>query len=129
MIYFLSLFTLNNFMTLLCRWENVESGQFRIADSVAVAQLWATVRGNRGMNYEKLSRAMRWEMEENPRARNIMLLLPLVAGTTTSARYSKLFLTSDWSTNLVQKPPVGNQELARQLTALVRRVQPGLDQT
>ena len=113
----------------MCRWENVDEGQFRIVDSVAVAQLWATVKRNRGMNYEKLSRAMRWEMEENPRARNIMLLLPLVAGTTTSARYSKLFPTSDWSTNLVQKPPVGNQEQARQLTALVRRVQPGLDQT
>ena len=115
----------------MCRWENVEAGQFRIVDSVAVAQLWATVKRNRGMNYEKLSRAMRWEMEENPRARNIMLLLPLVAGTTTSARYLKLCPTSTWSTNLVQRPQTGNQEQARQLTTLVRRIRilPGLDQT
>jgi len=42
------------------RWENVEEGEFRIVDSVVVAQLWATVRGNKRMNYEKLSRAMRY---------------------------------------------------------------------
>eukprot|EP00091_Calanus_sinicus_P012339 TRINITY_DN27883_c0_g1_i1.p2 TRINITY_DN27883_c0_g1~~TRINITY_DN27883_c0_g1_i1.p2 ORF type:complete len:123 (+),score=36.55 TRINITY_DN27883_c0_g1_i1:210-578(+) len=42
------------------RWENVEEGEFRIVDSVMVSQLWARVRGNRKMNFEKLSRAMRY---------------------------------------------------------------------
>jgi len=42
------------------RWENVEEGEFRIVDSVMVSQLWATVRGNKRMNFEKLSRAMRY---------------------------------------------------------------------
>ena len=32
---------------------------FRIVDSIALANLWATVKGNKSMNYEKLSRAMR----------------------------------------------------------------------
>jgi len=42
------------------RWENVEEGEFRIVDSVMVAHLWATVKENKRMNYEKLSRAMRY---------------------------------------------------------------------
>ena len=41
------------------RWENVKEGMFRIVDSIALANLWATVKGNKSMNYEKLSRAMR----------------------------------------------------------------------
>ena len=43
------------------RWEDIERGEFRIVDSVLVAKLWATVKKNKKMNYEKLSRAMRWE--------------------------------------------------------------------
>merc|ERR1712142_383142 len=42
------------------RWENVDEGEFRIVDSVMVSQLWAAVRGNKRMNFEKLSRAMRY---------------------------------------------------------------------
>lgn len=41
------------------RWEVEDEGEFRIVDSSKVAGLWATVKGNRKMNYEKLSRAMR----------------------------------------------------------------------
>jgi hypothetical protein len=41
------------------RWEVEEEGEFRIVDSSMVARLWATVKGNKKMNYEKLSRAMR----------------------------------------------------------------------
>ena len=43
----------------LLRWEVEEEGEFRIVDSSMVARLWATVKGNKKMNYEKLSRAMR----------------------------------------------------------------------
>merc|ERR1719270_2406127 len=42
------------------RWEVEEEGEFRIVDSSMVARLWATVKGNKKMNYEKLSRAMRY---------------------------------------------------------------------
>ena len=45
---------------LLHRWENVEDGEFRIVDSNMVSSLWATVKGNKKMNYEKFSRAMRF---------------------------------------------------------------------
>ena len=46
-------------------WEDVEAGQFRIVDSGVVAQLWAAVKGNKRMNYEKLSRAMRYYYKYN----------------------------------------------------------------
>jgi len=42
------------------RWELEDEGEFRIVDSSMVAMLWATVKGNEKMNYEKLSRAMRY---------------------------------------------------------------------
>ena len=45
---------------MLCRWENIERGEFRIVNSSMVAKLWATVKGNKTMNYEKFSRAMRY---------------------------------------------------------------------
>ena len=45
---------------MLCRWENIERGEFRIVNSGMVAKLWATVKGNKTMNYEKFSRAMRY---------------------------------------------------------------------
>ena len=40
----------------------MKEGTFRIVDSIALANLWATVKGNKSMNYEKLSRAMRLEV-------------------------------------------------------------------
>ena len=59
--YFYINFTVTLFLhcVALCRWENVEEGMFRIVDSIALANLWAIVKGNKSMNYEKLSRAMR----------------------------------------------------------------------
>ena len=53
----MNLFVTN--MLLISRWEVEEEGEFRIVDSSMVARLWATVKGNKKMNYEKLSRAMR----------------------------------------------------------------------
>ena len=41
-------------------WEDEPRGRFRITDSGAYARLWGTVKGNPAMNYEKLSRAMRY---------------------------------------------------------------------
>merc|ERR1712062_770848 len=46
-------------------WEDVDKGEFRIVDSVLVAKLWATVKKNKKMNYEKLSRAMRYYYKQN----------------------------------------------------------------
>merc|ERR1712203_707106 len=46
-------------------WEDIEKGEFRIVDSVLVAKLWATVKKNKKMNYEKLSRAMRYYYKQN----------------------------------------------------------------
>merc|ERR1712110_972546 len=46
-------------------WEDIERGEFRIVDSVLVAKLWATVKKNKKMNYEKLSRAMRYYYKQN----------------------------------------------------------------
>merc|ERR1711915_685907 len=46
-------------------WENIDKGEFRIVDSVLVAKLWATVKRNKKMNYEKLSRAMRYYYKQN----------------------------------------------------------------
>merc|ERR1711953_742394 len=46
-------------------WEDIERGEFRIVDSVLVAKLWATVKKNKNMNYEKLSRAMRYYYKQN----------------------------------------------------------------
>merc|ERR1712088_700018 len=41
-------------------WEDESAGKFRVVDSHAFAQLWAKVKKNPRMNYEKLSRAMRY---------------------------------------------------------------------
>lgn len=41
------------------KWEDVNSGVFRIIDSRRVAQLWGQQKQNQNMNYEKLSRALR----------------------------------------------------------------------
>merc|ERR1711953_813729 len=46
-------------------WEDVDKGEFRIVDSVLVAKFWATVKKNKKMNYEKLSRAMRYYYKQN----------------------------------------------------------------
>merc|ERR1711953_827371 len=41
-------------------WEDEPEGKFRVINSTAFAQLWAKEKKNPAMNYEKLSRAMRY---------------------------------------------------------------------
>jgi len=41
-------------------WEDEPEGKFRVINSTAFAQLWAVEKKNPAMNYEKLSRAMRY---------------------------------------------------------------------
>jgi len=41
-------------------WQDEIKGKFQITDSNAYADLWGKVKGNPNMNYEKLSRAMRY---------------------------------------------------------------------
>merc|ERR1712198_694589 len=41
-------------------WEDEPAGKFGVINSNAFAQLWAKVKKNPAMNYEKLSRAMRY---------------------------------------------------------------------
>merc|ERR1712117_7279 len=41
-------------------WEDEPEGKFRVINSTAFAQLWAKEKKNPVMNYEKLSRAMRY---------------------------------------------------------------------
>ncbi|XP_075234852.1 uncharacterized protein LOC142332341 isoform X2 [Lycorma delicatula] len=45
--------------SLIC-WDNYEEGTFRFVHSDKVAKLWGAKRENPDMNYEKLSRAMRY---------------------------------------------------------------------
>lgn len=45
--------------SLIC-WDNYEEGTFRFVRSDKVAKLWGEKRDNPEMNYEKLSRAMRY---------------------------------------------------------------------
>merc|ERR1712240_385948 len=42
------------------KWEDEPAGKFRVINSTAFAQLWAVEKKNPAMNYEKLSRAMRY---------------------------------------------------------------------
>ncbi|KAG9334480.1 hypothetical protein JZ751_007563 [Albula glossodonta] len=44
----------------LMRWEDRREGVFKFLKSEAVAQLWGQKKRNSSMNYEKLSRAMRY---------------------------------------------------------------------
>ncbi len=46
----------------LIKWENRSQGIFRIVNSTAVANLWGQKKNNPNMNYEKLSRAIRWDL-------------------------------------------------------------------
>merc|ERR1711885_47181 len=41
-------------------WEDEPEGKFRVINSTAFARLWAVEKKNPAMNYEKLSRAMRY---------------------------------------------------------------------
>lgn len=41
-------------------WEDEPRGKFRVMNSTAFAELWGKVKKNPGMNYEKLSRAIRY---------------------------------------------------------------------
>uniref|UniRef100_UPI00398E97AD ETS-related transcription factor Elf-5-like isoform X2 n=1 Tax=Pristiophorus japonicus TaxID=55135 RepID=UPI00398E97AD len=43
----------------ILRWEDRREGVFRVIESHAFAQLWGKEKKNKGMNYEKLSRALR----------------------------------------------------------------------
>ncbi|XP_067876015.1 uncharacterized protein [Heterodontus francisci] len=43
----------------IVRWEDRREGIFRVIKSNAFAQLWGNEKNNKGMNYEKLSRALR----------------------------------------------------------------------
>lgn len=45
--------------SLIC-WDNYEEGMFRFVHSDKVAKLWGSKKDNPEMNYEKLSRAMRY---------------------------------------------------------------------
>ncbi|KAK7067239.1 hypothetical protein SK128_002947 [Halocaridina rubra] len=44
----------------LVKWENPEEGVFRFVQAEKVAQRWGDRKQNKDMNYEKLSRAMRY---------------------------------------------------------------------
>ncbi|XP_045132635.1 uncharacterized protein LOC123516926 [Portunus trituberculatus] len=44
----------------MVKWENPEEGLFRFIDGEKVAKRWGERKGNKEMNYEKLSRAMRY---------------------------------------------------------------------
>lgn len=44
----------------LIRWENRDEGTFKLMQSKTIAFMWGMKKGNRGMTYEKLSRAMRY---------------------------------------------------------------------
>jgi len=41
-------------------WENQHDGIFHIHDPQALAELWGKHRNHEGMNYDKMSRAMRY---------------------------------------------------------------------
>ncbi|XP_078094515.1 uncharacterized protein LOC144509483 [Mustelus asterias] len=43
----------------ILRWEDRRAGIFRVVKSNVFAQLWGNKKNNKGMNYEKLSRALR----------------------------------------------------------------------
>lgn len=46
----------------LIKWEDREEGVFKFVKSDQVAKLWGKKKNNSAMTYEKLSRAMRWEL-------------------------------------------------------------------
>ncbi|KAK7874442.1 hypothetical protein R5R35_001536 [Gryllus longicercus] len=50
--------------SIIC-WENYEKGTFRFVQNHEVAKLWGDIKGNPSMNFEKLSRAMRYHYGKN----------------------------------------------------------------
>lgn len=49
----------------IIKWEDEAIGKFRFVHSEKFAKLWGSVKNNDNMNYEKLSRAMRYVMALN----------------------------------------------------------------
>ncbi|XP_067655591.1 ETS-related transcription factor Elf-3-like [Haliotis asinina] len=46
-------------------WVNRQEGIFRLIDPARLAELWGHVKGNKSMNYEKLSRGLRYYYTHN----------------------------------------------------------------
>lgn len=44
----------------ILRWRNKSDGHFKIVDSQSLAKLWGLYKRKRDMNFDKMSRAMRY---------------------------------------------------------------------
>jgi hypothetical protein len=44
----------------IIRWTNVEPGEFKVIETEEVARLWGLRKGRPNMNYDKLSRSLRY---------------------------------------------------------------------
>lgn len=61
--FLLSLLTTGEHRDLI-QWTN-NAGEFKLLDSEAVAKLWGIRKGKNQMNYDKLSRALRYYYDKN----------------------------------------------------------------
>ena len=66
------------------RWSNGDGcldGEFIMSQPEGVARLWGQQKGKHTMNYEKLSRALRYYKGGNILVRNFFLFLKFIQGT------------------------------------------------
>uniref|UniRef100_A0A0N4ZB84 ETS domain-containing protein n=1 Tax=Parastrongyloides trichosuri TaxID=131310 RepID=A0A0N4ZB84_PARTI len=49
----------------LIQWTNLKDGEFKLIDAESVARLWGQRKGKPQMNYDKLSRALRYYYDKN----------------------------------------------------------------
>uniref|UniRef100_A0AC35U724 ETS domain-containing protein n=1 Tax=Rhabditophanes sp. KR3021 TaxID=114890 RepID=A0AC35U724_9BILA len=49
----------------LIQWTNLKEGEFKLNDAESVAKLWGARKGKPHMNYDKLSRALRYYYDKN----------------------------------------------------------------
>ena len=62
--FLLQLLVENKHPTIIC-WTSKEEGTFKVIDSEALAKLWGRHKNRLEMNYDKMSRAMRYYYNKN----------------------------------------------------------------
>uniref|UniRef100_A0A0K0E611 ETS domain-containing protein n=1 Tax=Strongyloides stercoralis TaxID=6248 RepID=A0A0K0E611_STRER len=81
------------------QWTNVKDGEFKLIDAEYVARLWGQRKGKPQMNYDKLSRALRYYYDKN--------IIKKVTGQKFVYRFVSLLEELASNTNITSSTTIG----------------------